>query len=192
MSPEQLAYRAAHYTPWYERIGDGGPVAWVITAAYFLAALMCLRAMLRSPESERRGLWLLAGAALFLLGVNKQLDLQVVVLEVAREMSLRQGWHGVRRTVQLASYGLALALAMGAGWWLLPRLRRQGRELRAAFAGLAVVGLYVFLRMAKFQHVVFPDTQKPEGPGWLAAIELAGITIAGGAAWWSARRSPRT
>lgn len=192
MSPEQLAYRAAHYTPWYERIGDGGLVAWVITAAYFLAGLPCLRAMLRSPEREQRGLWLLAGAALVLLGANKQLDLQVVLLEVAREMSLQQGWHGVRRTVQTASYILALALAIGAGWWLLRRLRHQGRELRAAYAGLAVVALYVFLRMAKFQHVVFPDTQKPEGPGWLAAIEMTGIAIAGGAAWWNARRSPRS
>lgn len=189
MTAQQLAYRAAHYTPWYERIGDGGAVAWIITAAYFLAAILCVRTMLHSRAAEERSLWLLAAVALVLLGVNKQLDLQVMLLDLARDMSLRQGWHEARRTVQWASYGLALALVMATGWWLLRRLKHRRRSLQTAYAGLAVVCLYVFLRMAKFQHVVFPDTQTPEGPGWLAAIELAGIAITGIAAWLAARRS---
>lgn len=188
MSPQQLAYRAAHYTPWYERIGDGGPVAWIITFAYLAAAVLCFLAARRSLSEPRpeRTLWLAAAGVVLFLALNKQLDLQVGLIEFWRENALASGWYGARRTVQLVAFGTGLVAAGFAAWWLLPVMWRQGGALKAAFAGLALIGIYIFLRAAEFQHVLW-DGPGPHGPGWLSALELGGIAIVAVAAWRARR-----
>lgn len=193
MTPSQLAWRAEHYVPWYERIGDGGLVAWVITAAYFLAAWLCWRAGRRQPRSARKRarLWLAAGFALLALGINKQLDLQVGLVEFWRETALDQGWYGARRTVQFAAFAFALAATVGAAAWLLPTIRASGRALRWAFAGMVLIASYIILRLAEFQHLVW-DSPEPKGPGWLALVELGGIAIVAAAASLAATRRGRT
>lgn len=176
MTPAQLAWRAQHYVPWYERIGDAGMVGWATAAGYGIAALLCLGAGGRAAGRER-ALWLAAGLALLALGLNKQLDLQVALIEFWREVALAQGWYGARRMVQYAAFVLgalgAAALALG----LLPVLRRQGRELRIAYAGLGLIGVYVALRAAKFQHVLWSAPGGPKGAGWLALLELGGLAL---------------
>jgi hypothetical protein len=190
VTPQQLAYRAAHYTPWYSRIGDGGAIGWLTAAAYVAAALLCLRAGGTEPETARpaRMLWRAVGAALLVLGINKQLDLQIALIEFWREIALAYGWYGTRRTVQYAAFALGLLGGGVVALWLLPKVRRQSAELRAAFAGTALIGVYVVLRAAKFQHVLWSTPVAPKGPGWLALVELGGIAVVAGAAWLYARR----
>lgn len=192
MTPDQIAWRAAHHTPWYERIGDGDPLGLTTSLFYLVAALLCLRAARRSvgEAGPARALWLAAGAVLLALGINKQLDLQVALIELGRDLALAQGWYGMRRAVQFGAFAIGLAGAAGAALWVLPLVWRQGARLRIAFAGLGLIGLYVCLRAAKFQHIVWTPPGAPDGPGWLALFELSGLALVTVAAW-RARPAPR-
>ena len=120
----------------HARIGDGVALVWIATAAYLAAALLCLRAAFRARSGARpeRLLWLAAGAVLLVLGINKQLDLQVALIEFWRETALAHGWYGARRTVQWVAFGVGIVAGASAALWLLPLVRRQGAALKTAFA----------------------------------------------------------
>lgn len=189
MTPDQLAWRATNYVPWYERIGDGWPLAWVTVAAYLVAAVLCALTARRVADDggdDERALWWMAGAALLALGINKQLDLQVALIEGGRELALTYGWYGARRMVQMAVFAIVLLVLGASALWLLRRVWRQDATLKLAFAGLAVIAAYVALRLAKFQHVLW-DVRGFDGPGWLPMLELGGIALVAIAAGWRRR-----
>jgi hypothetical protein len=190
MTPQQLAWRAAHYTPWYERIGDEGAGGWLIAVAYLSVTALCLLAARKAARETGadRPLWLLAGAALCLLAINKQLDLQLALIEGWREIALSQGWYGARRGVQLAAFAGGLAGGAAALAWLAPRVWRGGRPVRWGFAGMTVIGIYVTLRAAKFQHVLWDDPSLRATPGWVSLLEIGGIAIVAAAAAARLRR----
>lgn len=191
MTPEQIAWRAAHHVPWQQQIGEGGPLEWAAVAGYLLAGALCVLAARRlaavaNARAERR-LWHAIAGALLLLGVNKQLDLQTLLFDAGREFALTYGWYGARRVVQWAAFGAGAIVVVLSALWLLPTIWRQGATMRTACAGMALIGLYVALRAAKFQHVLW-DTPGFNGPVWLPALELVGIVAVAGAAWWRWRR----
>lgn len=193
MTPQQLAWRAAHYTPWYERIGDDGTNGWLIAAAYLAGAGLCLLAARKSAGGGggERHLWGAAAAALCLLGINKQLDLQVPLIEGFRELALSQGWYGARRAVQLAAFAGGLAVGAAALAWLLPRVRRGGGAIHWGFAGMVMIGVYVTLRAARFQHILWDGSRRTAVPAWLTLLEIAGIAIVAAAAAVQWRRGSR-
>lgn len=185
MSEEQLAWLAAHHTPWYERIGDPGPVGWITAAAYLVAAALCALAARKGAalNSADCPLWLGAACILLVLGINKQADLQVGLVELWRNIALAQGWYGARRAIQFATFIAGLAGGAAALAWLVPKVRRGGRAIRWALAGMIVIGFYVNLRAAKFQHIAWDDPLLPTAPGWFSAIELCGIAIVAASAF---------
>src|SRR3954453_19615826 len=89
---------------------DQGALAWFIVAGYLVGALFALRAGSGAGGRER-GFWRGTGVALILLGINKQLDLQTDLTNMARGVAHLEGWYGWRRDVQ----GLFLLLiALGS------------------------------------------------------------------------------
>ena len=70
-----------HEFGWRPGIGDPPIVGWITTVLYLLACLSCWRTsglFLRrdgSSQSDNR-FWVAISIALFVLGLNKQLDLQ--------------------------------------------------------------------------------------------------------------------
>lgn len=190
MTPEQAAWRAAHHVPWSARIGEGGPQEWAVVVAYLVAAALCVTTARRvvSPGSlSERRLWWMTGLAMLLLGLNKQLDFQILLFETGREIALAQGWYGARRLVQAAAFVAGVAVAAAGAFWLLPMAWRAGAAFRVACAGMALIATYVALRAAKFQHLLW-DVRGFDGPAWVPALELAGVLIVAGAAGWRWRR----
>lgn len=187
--PDPLARMNDHHTHLVLHSGDPTILGWVTFAAYLAGAVLCWRAY-RANRTHPRPLsvhthaaardrgrlalwWLGVGAMLFLLGLNKQLDLQTLLTQQAREMALDHGWYASRRVVQgffviaLAAGCLALMLAL-AVW-----LRKVLRDILPAVLGSALLLAYVLARAALF-HKVTVD-HGAQGSLWL--LELAGITL---------------
>lgn len=185
MTPAQLAYRAAHYVPLSERIGDEGVLGWVIAGAYLVAALACWRAARAMPGRDvfGRRVWTGLAAVLVCLGNNKQLDLHLVLLEYAREIALAQGWYRIRRLAQLLGFAIAVTTAMGGLAIVFPRVLRRADALSGATAGMILVAAYVIARMAKFQHILPDGPPQRAPPAWLTMLELAGIVLVAASAW---------
>ena len=114
---------------WHLGIGDPTPAGWLTVGVYALAAALSWRASRRAsaeadidPSAGREAsFWRLLALGLLLLGINKQLDLQTLFTEVARQLAHAQGWYEERRRYQrifIAGIGLlgVLSAALGALW----------------------------------------------------------------------------
>ncbi|HVZ33497.1 MAG TPA: hypothetical protein VG963_13790, partial [Polyangiaceae bacterium] len=101
---------------WHPGIGDPSVLGWLTVVAYFVAAVLAFRALRVHLGRARRGgasaqagdelllarFWGLVLAAMILLGINKQLDLQTLFTEIGRDLAHAQGWYETRRRYQVA------------------------------------------------------------------------------------------
>lgn len=137
---------------WSPGIGDPSIVGWFTVVAYFAAAYLCFRARRRVPAAPAR-FWKLIALVLVALGINKQLDVQSLLTELARISAHEQGWYEERRAVQRAFILGVAAVAACAAALLALSVYRQGRPARVAAAGMAFICGYVVIRAASFHHV---------------------------------------
>lgn len=157
---------------WRPGIGDPTWLAWIITLAYGVASGLCCRCGLprRAPRT-----WLVIAGLLLLLGLNKQLDLQTLFIEVGREIAVATGWYGERRRVQLI-FVLVLAVALiGALLTLIWKRRRFFLQHPLTLAGSGLLVLFVLLRAGSMDHVDEAMGIQLDNRRWIAAMELGGV-----------------
>lgn len=170
---------------WRPGISDPTSMGVIIFAAYFLGAAVCLVRAWRAYGTPGPGpfrFWLSCGLALAAFGINKQLDLHQLITQFGRDWARAGGWYESRRQVQMVFF-LCLAGAAVAGLFaMIWALRAMPRHYYGALFGLVLLGLYVLIRAASFNHV-----DKFLGLGtdgfrlaWL--VELGGILITAGTA----------
>ena len=144
---------------WRPAIGDPTVVGWVTVLAYLLASAACVRAAWREPmtggrrRSKPSGFWLMLSAALFLLGINKQIDLQTLFTLMARRVLMANGLYQNRRhyqTIFLGAIAASSVLLLIGSLWIA---RRSLRHRWAALVGMAFVMGFVVIRAASFHHV---------------------------------------
>lgn len=163
-------------------IHDAGLYPWLVVAAYFAAAGTAVFAARAAGGRQERLFWLGTTLILLLLGLNKQLDLQTMLTDVAREHAKANGWYEQRRAVQglfLAGLGAA---TVAAGLWLALTLRSATASIKVAAGGLLLLAAFVLMRAATFHHIDVWVTMDVGGlrRGWW--LELAGNAVIGGAA----------
>lgn len=144
---------------WSPGIGDPSLGGWVTVALYVWAAWAChqvLQAGRRhrlSLGANERIIWRLLTAGMIALGINKQLDLQSALTELARLYAHEQGWYGNRRQFQQAFVaavpilGLTALAAMSVMIWHAPA------QTLWTCAGVAGLMVFVAIRATSFHHV---------------------------------------
>lgn len=133
-------------------VGDLTVMGWGIFLAYFVAAWLCRRASTREAENRARlaTVWLCLAGLLVLLGINKQLDFQLWLNALGRQLAIAQGWHAYRFYVQLAFF-ILFAAAVIVGFLLLLRLARGHlKQIRLALFGTALLAVFVLVRAVSF------------------------------------------
>src|SRR6516225_2127989 len=100
---------------WSPGIGDPTWIGWITTVAYFVGVAMCIQAFRRARVNRRSSAtsWLMLGIALVLLGFNKQLDLQILLMEIGRSVAQHYGWYEQRRTIQEVFIAMLAATLTG-------------------------------------------------------------------------------
>ena len=81
---------------WRPGIGDPTIGGWITVALYFIACVSCRRTMVtvlspRSSEQFDGFIWRGIAIMFFLLGINKQLDLQSAFTEIGRMIAASEG-----------------------------------------------------------------------------------------------------
>ena len=141
---------------WSPGFSDPHQAGWLITVAYLGAALLCFRACRWARLDgliRARVLWTALGAVLLLLGVNKQLDLQTLLIEVGKLMAQDQGWYEQRHVIQVV-FVIAIAVSgVWAGGWLLRLACGEFRELRLALMGSVLLIGFIAFRASAFNHL---------------------------------------
>lgn len=163
--------------------GDPTVLGWSVTVAYLLTFLLLAANMWRArANDEPFSFWLLASLVVFVLGVNKQLDLQTWLHQSAKAWVQSRGLYEHRRMLQLA---FVAALALG-GVVTIALLRkwivRAGRRYGLVVFGLGVSVFFVVTRAASI-HVLdrmIGSATATEAVGAALEIVALGLIIVGG------------
>ena len=195
---------------WRPGIGDPTVIGWLLVACYLTTAVLCAwalrvarigaRTAAEFPGPDRRfrdrtaayrasfRFWALLVGASVLLGLNKQLDFQMWLTEVGRDVAIEQGWIHQRRQVQSFLVGL---VALG-GLTTLGSLLYLTRELLPrhvlAFAGTVLLACFLLVRTLSFHHLDVFLNRRLLGVETVYLLELAGIACVAVCAlmncWW--------
>jgi hypothetical protein len=150
--------------------GDPTIGGWLVAAAYVAAGGYVATRNSRATAARRHVLVLLA-FSLFVLGLNKQLDLHEAAFVAAREAVRSLGWDEHKRVLQLVGVGVVLALG-AVGLLVLRRLARRVGGWPRSFRLAALVFLgFAALRVAAFVGLM-------RGLEWLERFVLIGVELA--------------
>jgi hypothetical protein len=133
-----------HQFDWSLGIGDPTIEGWVTVVLYFLACVSCWKtaaAVLRRDWGGQSDsyVWRSVSVAFFLLGINKQLDLQSAITELGRIVALAGGWYGQRQTVQVCFIIGVAAVCLAATLILFFWTRRSPIQTWLALVGSTFV-----------------------------------------------------
>ena len=183
---------------WRPTIGDPEPIGWVITFTYFIVGAVCI-----SAGRHQRAIaihhgcvaypwfWFGLGAFLFALGSNKQLDLQMVLIQIGRVVAKRGGWYSEIKTIKDAvifCFG-AFALPVVSAW--MCAVCSRGRPYIPSGLGVLVLLVFIILRASSYHPQVKQLSHLPLiGSHLNIALELSGTCLVGCGAWMSNRRTP--
>ncbi|HEY3856231.1 MAG TPA: hypothetical protein VGO67_17735 [Verrucomicrobiae bacterium] len=180
---------------WKFTLDNPTPLGWTVVAAYLAAAMCCIRAALKSRNNlkqSRAVVWWILAAGLVFLGINKQLNLQTLMIVIGRNISDAGGWYGERRKIQLIFAIVFGAFSFAALIWVWRKYGEFFRENPLMLAGAVILVLFVVMRSASINHVIalpifgFKDDQW----GWI--LEIMGSSfIAAGALRWTAGAGER-
>ena len=164
------------YGRWKLGIDDPTIVGWLTTAAFIATALLCcVYARCPEPLKGHRVFWWSLAVGLLLLGVNKQLDLHVLLEAVGREIAKRHGWYAQRRIIQMLFLAglttVSLVLAVFTAW----ALRGVWRQRRVAFCGIMFLAAFIVLRAGSIHHGWEMLKLKPPAFWLLNALQGGGI-----------------
>lgn len=176
IGPAKARLMAENTIRWEPGLNDPTFGGWAAALGYLAAGALALGAARRAPaRSFERRFWALVGAVLLALGVNKQLDLHILLIDLGRTLALESGLYQQRRALQagfMALAGGAGLLALAAG---IAAARRRDAMVRLGLIGVSSTAAYALLRAAVFNHT-------GSLPVWSWTIELAGIALTGIAA----------
>lgn len=175
---------------WQLGIGDPDIIGWAICAAYALAAVLSLIVLRAGPFQEahhrrQRILWALMAGLMAALALNKQLDLQTLILAAGRCLSQEQGWYDDRRLVQRDFiFALIIMAAIGGGGitWLLHGIVRHNLVV---LLGLASLTGFVLTRGGHLFHIFVPEQLAADTllHDATSALEMLSPTLIIAAAW---------
>jgi hypothetical protein len=180
------------FLKWQFRLDNPTFLGWTVVAAYFCAAVCCGRAALKSRDvltCSAAPIWWLLAAGLTFLGINKQLNLQTLMIVVGRNVSFAGDWYGARRRIQLIFSAIFCASCLGALAWCWWRRQQFFRENRLVLAGMIVLALFVVLRAATINHMDRFLNLKLKDARWAWVLEIGGSALMGMGAVQSRRPS---
>lgn len=157
-------------------------MGWSITFFYLATAVLCFwRA--KQGSGQHRLFWFLIGLFLILMGFNKQLDLQTLLIQTAKHLSIQYGWYQHRHKVVIGFIAALLLWGAVSQAWLYSVMEKLDRYEKLALLGLGVLFAFIAARAASFQHMdIFADSKMlAHRIYW--AMEISGIACIAGAAW---------
>ena len=171
---------------------------WSVVAAYIIAAACCARAAAarREPGPEERrasAAWRLLALGLLFLGINKQLNLQTLLIVLGRHAAAGGGWMEKRRLAQLIFSAVFTVAGLLLFWFLRVRFRRFFARNRWVPIGLTVLFLFVLIRAASINHVFqwagIQAKNSSSDKEWTWVLEIGGSACLAFAALKSGRES---
>ncbi|MEQ8162489.1 MAG: hypothetical protein ABRQ34_03120 [Smithellaceae bacterium] len=142
---------------WLARSGDvclSSLINTILYAVSIAAAAYHWRMLQRFKKpAAKQGFWLLVIFILSIFGINKQLDFQVLLVEIGRPIALKSGWYESRRIVQAVFAFVLTGIAGLFAVMMLFLIRRHWRNNILALLGLLILCFYGIMEAISQSHV---------------------------------------
>jgi hypothetical protein len=165
---------------WLSRSGDTTFWSWVITILYAITIAFAVYYTVKIKGKEnrdRRFLWVCISVFLLGMGINKQLDLQILLTMAGGFIAEHLGWYEYRRVVQKIFSIVILVCVAGAGGLILFRIRRIIRQSIVELSGVAILASFALIRVGSINHLNRAIAFEQEKISHIHGIEFAGIAV---------------
>jgi len=175
---------------WLFQVGDPTLGAWLVTIGYLTASLLCLRISLFQNKNETvvgkshsvirlnsRLFWLIFGLLTLTLGLNKQLDIQTLLIELLRN---RDGQNSTNETSRIGTTSFLIFFVATISYAYIvfsSVLYRSNIDIRLGLVSVALIQTYVIYR-ASVIHQFYGAIQAGSGMDKLVLMtEPAGVLL---------------
>lgn len=182
MTPTQANLSDCVLTRWQPGFNDPYLVSWIMVAIYLMVAVVAGRVVWRRPfpaatARRERVFWGLIAGVLVFMAINKQGDLQTLLLSVGHCLSRTQGWFGERDLVKRIVVTVLAVSALGGGALFLWGLRRTLSRTALPLTGLFLMASFIVLRAAEMFHFRGPIMAMFRGNWPDRILELSGPLV---------------
>lgn len=168
----------AFLAAWLSRSGDTTFWSWVITALYAVTMVLALYYVKKNHAAKtQRFLWKWITAFLFVMGINKQLDLQILVTMAGSFVANHLGFIDYRREIQKA---LAVTIFVGlsfSGVVILLRARAVLRQCLIELIGVATLAFFALVRVGSISHLHKATAFEYHKGVRIHGLELLGLVV---------------
>ena len=161
-------------------IGDQYISSWLNTVIYgcsLVVAILKWKSLKHSQAPlKEQYFWLFIIFILSALGINKQLNLQTLFINIGRHIAQYEGWMEKRRLFQ-AWFAYALSgIVICAAAIIIVSARKLWRYNSLALVGLSILCLYTVMRTTSICNIGFVSDSSSEGEFRITdIIEFFGI-----------------
>ena len=167
---------------WLARSGDAHFSSLINTVLYAVSIPAAayrwkMLQRIKAPFTEQV-FWLLVILILFVFGINKQLDLQVLLVEIGRPIAMKSGWYESRRIVQALFAFVMTGIAGLCAAMMVLLVRRHWRDNVPVLLGLLILFIYGIVETMSQSHIGCSfDSYEKWGFRLPDMIEMAGILL---------------
>jgi len=132
---------------WLSKSGDDTFWSWVITLIYLLTIILSLYYVHNiKTEKTKHFLWISISIFLMALGINKQLDIQILVEMVGRFIAKNLGLLQHRYFIHFIFAFSLFVIMIAISIFVLIRIRTIIGQSLIALSGVTLLTLFVFIR----------------------------------------------
>ena len=171
---------------WRPGIGDPTFMGWLITAAYLITSVFCGICAWRTDRISpidrsgyHRVFWWSLAVIMLIMGMNKQLDLQSLLIVVIKQIAQNQKWYSKRHILQIwFAAGIAI-FSMVLLIWLGWKLKRLWRQYGLAIIGIVLLIAFVIITIAHVHRMNQFLGLQPGDRLIKSIFEISGIVLVG-------------
>jgi hypothetical protein len=169
-------------TRWQPGFNDPYVISWVMVAIYILAALLALFVARRAPfpkvtRRQERILWITLAVVATFMAINKQVDLQTLLLATGRCIVQSKGWQQQANWLGGVAIAVLVLVAFGLGAVFLWSLRRTARRTALPILGLGLMAGFIAFRAAEILQFLGPLRAYVRGHWPDRILELSGPLV---------------
>ena len=132
---------------WLSRSGDDTFWSWVITLTYAVTIVISLYSLYRlRGQKTRLLLWSYISVFIVIMGINKQLDIQILVIMAGRIITGKLNLAAYGGTIHLIVAAGLFAVLTGFTIFVIYKTRSVLRQSLVAISGIAILIIFVLIR----------------------------------------------
>lgn len=144
---------------WYPTIGDPSFMGWFTVFVYFVTFILSLKVILVSKyifieqEKVQKQFWVIISCVMFLLCINKQLDLQSLFTASGRYILREYGFYDYKHTLQVLFITSIFLIGFVMSLFIIKKLYQVLKKEILAIVGIVFLLMFIFIRASSFHNM---------------------------------------